>query len=446
MTGAADAQILSGRGVRQLTSEENAYYQKMIKAMKSSDPKQAITLIDDVLPTTVIDTIFEDIQTDHPLLSEISFQNTAALTQWLASTTSGVAAWGELTATIASELSASYSMVQLDQNKLSAFVPVAKAMLDIGPAWLDRYVRAILSEALAVQLEVGAVDGDGKAGPLGMTRALSGATDGVYPRKDATVITTLDPITFGALLDTISQGPNSKRRSVPSLLFVVNPSDYYTKVFPATTIRKTDGTYSNDVFPYPTKVVVSAAVPSGHAIIGLANRYFMGLGTSKGGKIEYSDEYRFLEDQRTYLIKLYGNGKPLDVNAFVYLDISGLVATVQEVKVTNFPSSMDVDVTTDPLNVTQVFDARLASLKIGALSLVPVFNKSTMSYALATTDATNTITAVAMDGEATIEIEVNDAAHTNGTAATWSAGANTVSVVVTSGTETETYDIAVTKS
>ncbi len=337
-------------------------------------------------------------------------------------------------------------MVQLDQNKLSAFVPVAKAMLDIGPAWLDRYVRAILSEALAVQLEVGIVDGDGKVSPLGMTRALSGATDGVYPRKDATVITTLDPITFGTLLDTISQGPNSKRRSVPSLLFVVNPSDYYTKVFPATTIRKTDGTYSNDVFPYPTKVVVSAAVPSGHAIIGLANRYFMGLGTSKGGKIEYSDEYRFLEDQRTYLIKLYGNGKPLDVNAFVYLDISGLVPTVQEVKVTNFPSSMDVDVTTDPLNVTQVFDARLASLKIGALSLVPVFNKSTMSYTLATTDATNTITAVAMDGEAMIEIEVNDAPHTNGTAATWSAGANTVSVVVTSGTETETYDIAVTKS
>lgn len=77
------------------------------------------------------------------------------------------------------------------------------------------------------------------------------------------------------------------------------------------------------------------AVPSGKAVFGLANRYFFGLGTSKGGKLEYSDEYKFLEDQRVYLIKLYGNGRALDENAFVYVDISNLVPTVQKVEVTN---------------------------------------------------------------------------------------------------------------
>ena len=40
---------------------------------------------------------------------------------------------------------------------------------------------------------------------------------------------------------------------------MVNPEDYFTRVFPATTVRAADGTYSKDVFPFPTTVVQSAA-------------------------------------------------------------------------------------------------------------------------------------------------------------------------------------------
>ena len=91
-------------------------------------------------------------------------------------------------------------------------------------------------------------------------------------------------------------------------------------------------------------------------------------------------------------------------------------------------------------------DARLASLKIGAKTLSPAFNKSIMYYTCATTDATNTITAVAMDGEATIAIDVDETPVANGAAATWAEGENIVTVTVTSGTETEVYTVAVTKS
>lgn len=38
----SDAQILAGRGVRVLTSEEAKYYNKLIEAMKSGNPKQAL--------------------------------------------------------------------------------------------------------------------------------------------------------------------------------------------------------------------------------------------------------------------------------------------------------------------------------------------------------------------------------------------------------------------
>lgn len=82
-------------------------------------------------------------------------------------------------------------------------------------------------------------------------------------------------------------------------------------------------------------MIQSTGIPEGYAALGLGDRYFMGLGTSKGGHIEYSDEYKFLEDERTYLVKLYGNGRPKDENAFVLLDIRGLKASPLKVEVTN---------------------------------------------------------------------------------------------------------------
>jgi hypothetical protein len=311
---------------------------------------------------------------------------------------------------------------------MTAYLLVAKSMLDLGPQWVDRYARALLVEANAAGLEEAVVDGNGKTGPLGMSRALTGAVDGVYPHKAALAITNLGQSTFGTILNTLSLGPNGKHRAITEILMSVNPSDYFTKVFPATTVRNADGGFNHDVFPFPVKVCQSAAQPEGFITFGIAKRYFAGLGTSKGGKIEYDDSVKFFEDQRAYSVKLYGDGKPLDDNAFVYADISGLVPYIQNV------------------NVVGSYDARLSSLKIGAFVLSPVFNKSVFAYTAATTDATNTITAVAKDGDATIVIKNGAATVVNGAAATWAAGANTVTITVTIGTFTEVYTVIVTKS
>lgn len=439
---AADTNVLVGRGVRQLTSEENNYYQKVIDAMKSSNPQQALTELDVVLPKTVIDAVFEDLMTNHPLLEAINFQNTSGLIEFLVNTNgSELATWGTLTSTIVKELTSGFKKVNMTLHKLSAFLPVAKSMLDLGPAWMDRYVRAILGEALANGLEEAIINGTGKDMPIGMNRQVGTGvvvTDGVYPLKNTVVVNSLDPVAYGNLLGTMAVDPNGKTRVINNVLLIVNPVDYFKKVMPATTIRSADGTYVNNVLPYPTTIIQSTQVPIGKAILGLGNKYFMGIGTAKSGKVEYSDEYRFLEDERVYLVKLYGHGEPLDNTAFQYLDISGLKPAAHQVFVTNTEG--------DPLPIYPIYDARLASLSVGGLALAPVFNKSTFSYTLTTTNATNTITAVPMDGEATIEVLVNDVAINNGTAATWVDGANTVEINVTSGTETETYNIVVTKN
>lgn len=335
---AADNQILVGRGVRALTSEETKYYQKLIEAMKSSNPKQALADFNVVLPTTVLDAVFEDIREDHPLLDAIDFVPTAALVEMIYSTQDGrhLAHWGDLTDEIVKELTAGFVKVDLAQLKLSAFIPIGKAMLDLGPEWLDRYIRVILQEAIANGLEYGVINGAGAEAkePIGMIRDLDGAiTPGVgYPEKAAVSVKAFNPTTYGELIAQLAKNRNGLNRSVTEVLLVVNPVDYFAKVMPATTYLLPDGTYRNNVFPFPTRVVQSAYIDEGKAILGLGKRYFAALGTSKGGKVEYSDEYRFLEDERVYLTKLYGDGRPKDNTSFIVLDITQLEPLLPQVK------------------------------------------------------------------------------------------------------------------
>lgn len=104
LMGVNDVAVLAQRGVRQLTSNENEYFQAFIGAAKSTNPQQAVTDIMKTFPETEIDTIFDYLTESHPLLGAINFQNTGALVKILMSTGSGVATWDELCSTIDAEL------------------------------------------------------------------------------------------------------------------------------------------------------------------------------------------------------------------------------------------------------------------------------------------------------------------------------------------------------
>ena len=332
-----DAQVLNARGVRQLTSEERDYFQKLGEAFRAPEPKQALANLDVVMPKTTINAVFEDLTATHPLLDAIDFQNTSGLIEMIVNTNENqLGTWGTLTAEITKELSGGFEKIPMSLKKYSAFLPVAKAMLDLGPEWLETYVRTILQETIYLGLEEAIINGTGKDMPIGMNRDVSddvSVSAGVYPTKDVIKVTDLDPVTYGSLLSKLAKNPKGKQRVIQNLILIVSPSDYFNKIMPATTIRAADGTYVNNVLPFPTTIIQSVQVPEGKAIIGLGKKYFMGIGTAKSGKIEFSDEAHFLEDERLYACKLYGDGRPKDDNAFLYLDISGLKAAALKVEV-----------------------------------------------------------------------------------------------------------------
>ena len=334
-----DSTILAARGIRQLTSEEKEFYQAWIDAAKSSNPKQALVDIDKAMPETIIDTVIDDMRESHPLLDNIDFINCQGTVKMIINADNiDLATWSALNSAIATELAGKIDTLNMTMAKLSAFIPVSKDMLALGPVWLDNYVRIILSEATAGGLEKAILKGTGKDQPIGMCKNLDGAvTLGVYPDKTKVKLASLDPEEYCTVVAPLAKKPDEVGgyRTVPEVLLVVNPVDYIKKVLPSSTVRAADGTYKNNVFPYPTKVVQSSVLDENEAIMGIAKKYFMGIGAGSSGKIEYSDEYQFLEDNRVYITKMYGMGRPKDNNAFQYLDISKLKPLPMKVEVTN---------------------------------------------------------------------------------------------------------------
>lgn len=340
-----DATILSARGVRQLTNEETAYYKALAAAMRTdvSGVKNALTDISVTMPETIIDQVMQDVKSNFELLDAIDFVNSSYMTSWIYNK-QGVqtAKWGAIGSAVTEELSGAFGKISVTTCKLTAFMAVSQDYLDLGAAWLDRYVRAILTEAAGTTMEAAIVDGAGNEDndncPVGMTRDLNkGNTDGstgltTYQQKTATKVTSLDPATYGAILAKLSKTPTGRNRKVSDVILVCNPEDYFTKIMPATTYMTPSGGYVSNVLPFQTRVIQSEGCPKGKAVVGLGRQYIGMLGAgSKKGVVTYDDSVQFLEDNRVYKIRLLGNGRPKDNTSFEVLDISELKALAYKI-------------------------------------------------------------------------------------------------------------------
>ncbi|MEG1044721.1 MAG: phage major capsid protein [Oscillospiraceae bacterium] len=315
----ADSQIMIKRGLNPLTADEKKYYNEVITA-------GGFAGVEKLMPPTVFERVFEDLKQNHPLLDAIEFKNTTGVTEYVSRKEDASAAWwGKLTEPIKKQIEATFEKVKTEMYKLSAFVPVAKAMLELGPQWIDKFVRELLFESLSIALEESIIKGTGKDQPIGMMKNLDGAvTAGVYPDKTAIALADFKPKTLGEKI--MAPLTNNGKRTVNQVLMIVNPIDYWSKIFSATTVLSASGTYVYGILPIPGTIVQSVAVPQGKMIAGCAKNYFLGVGSER--KIVADDSYKFLEDERTYLAKMYATGKPMDNTSFNVYDISTMAVEI----------------------------------------------------------------------------------------------------------------------
>lgn len=382
----ADASVMAARGVRQLTSEEREYWNKFIAASKSSDYKNAIANIDVSFPETIIEDVYREITDKHPLLASINFQNVSVLTKWILSDhTSNAAVWGEINSTITEEISGKLKKIDLQLCKLSSFAIVPLDMLELGADFIDKYIRTLLVESIALGLENGIVKGSGHNEPIGLIRDIHdgvsvSSSDG-YPLKEAVKVKRFDPLTYGALCAKIAVTEKGNPRTVPEVTLICNQLDYFLKIMPASTALGADGKYVNNLFPHPTKVIISNSLPNGKAVLCLLDEYFFGLGSNKQGTMSYSDEFKFLEDARTFKIKLHGNGRCYDNTCAIYLDINELEPVYFPVEVMNNVYTSDavfnVSLEVDPKASASVSITDSANASVGTCKVSKTTGKVT---------------------------------------------------------------------
>ncbi len=299
-----------------LTAEERAYYNEV----KEVGFDEAQTL----MPATIFERVFEGIHREHKLLKAIDFNNTTGLTEFICrdETKDGQSAvWGPLNSEIVKKLEGAFKLVKLGANSLTAYLPIHQDMLKLGPKYLDKYIIALLKESIAIGLEVAIIAGDGKDKPIGMLMDLGQpVSDGRYSEKTAVKLNSFTPTDLGNKI----MAPLTKdgKRTVEKVLMVVNPLDYWQKIFPVSTFLTADKTYVHGVLPIPADIVQSPAAPKGKMPVGVGKDYFLGISTNQ--KIQHSDEYKFLEDKRIYKTKITADGSPKDNDSFLVFDISEL--------------------------------------------------------------------------------------------------------------------------
>ena len=329
-----DEKVLASRGIRRLTNEEEAFYNKIFSNEVGNNPTQGAIAI---LPKTVFDQVFDDLRAIEPnnLLSLIDLQNTTGAQEWLVSVAeSPVGAWGEITDSIKKELSAGFKIFNTNVSKFSAYIPWAKDIIQLGPVWQDAYVRELLTLCIKNGLTIAACSGDGVNKPFGMAYDFNIDTK-QGTKKTPVSITKFDRENFANLLATLSKNPiEGETRAVTDLTLICDSATYYKYIYPNEVTETMAGVEINQLASKGVKLCVCpTGLDEGQALLAMPKRYAMLLaGGGQNGNVEFSDEYMFLEDKRVYKTKVFANGFLKDVNGAILLDVTKLTPVIPKVQ------------------------------------------------------------------------------------------------------------------
>lgn len=338
LTQREDATALSGRSHHVLTNEERKYYEGMIKAGMSDHPQQALSsLVPGGMPVTILEDVYRNIMDSHELLQAVNFINVGYLTHWvLPANAADAAVWGPINSQITKEIEATFATIEVAQNKLSAYSLIEKDMLELGPDFIDNYVRQFLAEAISCGLEKAIITGSGMNEPIGLDCIIGNNVqigNNGYSKKTPVALTSFTPEDYGAVLKRFATTEAGAPRRFSEVTLVVSQEDYLEKVLPASTVMTANGNYTSNVFPFPTRVITSNFVPKrygsdvadkNYGILFVSGEYDVLIGAGKTGAIEFSDDFKFLEDKRTLKTKLFAAGKAKDATSAIVVDLSNM--------------------------------------------------------------------------------------------------------------------------
>ncbi|EQB34887.1 phage capsid protein [Virgibacillus sp. CM-4] len=316
-TQMADNAVMQARGQNVLTSEEHKFFNAVVEdgGFKETD----------TLPKTTQERVFKNLVEDHPILQAIGLQNLGAVTEFIFSDPSGAAVWGPLFGDIKGQLNTAFRKESISQLKLTAFIPLANDMLKLGPAWVERYARTIIKEAMAVGLEKGFIAGTGQNQPIGLLKNVNKDTGAVSDKTSSGTLTFKRGDTmideFAGVAENLAvrtvNGEEKVRKVENKIVMVVNPKNSF-KIKGNATIQNASGVYVTN-YPLNFKDYESVFVPAGKVLFFLQGEYIAAMGGTE--PIKQYKETMALEDATLYIAKQYANGKPVDNDAAKVYDL-----------------------------------------------------------------------------------------------------------------------------
>lgn len=313
-----DNGILASRGVHTLTSKEIEYYNEVTKAKGFN--------VDAIMPETIIERVFEGIVEDRPLLKLINFLPYTGKNKLIKGRRVGKAVWGPLHRDLEGQLDAEFGSTSNTIHSLTAFFVISNDTLDLGPTWVDRFVRLCLQEVTAEALEEAVVIGTGKDQPIGLTKDLEGSVAlGVYPDKaSAGTLTLASPEKmieeFTTLLKDFTEythkigdddeGVTKYRRVEGKLKLLVHPSNYLDITARAMTMNL-DGNYVKSLPHIRIEdIVESEFAPIDKVIAFLPTEYDASI--SHNNRIYVYNQTLAMSRATLYAVDMFADGRPMN--------------------------------------------------------------------------------------------------------------------------------------
>ena len=315
-----DSQVLASRGQNVLTSEERKFFNEAIEFGGFDEGS--------ILPVTTQERVFEDLKQEHPLLNVIGLKDMGAVTRYIYSDPTKAYAWGALFGEIKGQVSAAFREEQVGQLKLTAFAVIPKDMLELGPEWVERYVRTLLVESYSVGLEYGLVNGRGPSQnePIGLMKDVDNDTGAVSDKTSVGTLTfapsQFGEVVAGELHDVIkalsTDAKGKSRKVMGKVVMLVNPIDAISVQF-RNTIQTSNGQWVT-ALPYNIQVVESDEIQEGKALFFVKGEYLAAV--AGGYKLNKFDQTLAMEDAMLYTIKQFANGKPKDNKTALLYDLN----------------------------------------------------------------------------------------------------------------------------
>lgn len=297
--------------------------------------KRSLTGAGLTIPTVMLDVIRENILRYSKLYDKVNVKRVSGNGREIIMGTIPEAVWTECCANL-NEIDLTFNNVEIDCNKVGAFIPVCNAVLEDSDIDLANEVMTAIGQAIGLALDKAILYGTGSKMPLGIVTRLAQTSEPAgYPasyrtwvdlhtsniKSIAGTVTGVD--LFKALM--LDSGAAKGKYSRGNKFWAVNEATRTKLVAESMSINAAGAIVAGVDGTMPVlggDLIVLDFIPDNVIIGGYGDLYT--LGERKGVQLDRSEHYRFVNDQTVFKGTARYDGEPAIAEGFVAIGINGV--------------------------------------------------------------------------------------------------------------------------